>query len=482
MHRMAAPGPPGVIPGQAAPIMNENVDFSIQIPERMFRLTAGKVPATAAQATASKIPFGAVLRPMAPEGPDDEEVDTIQPGAAGIVRCKRCRTYINPFVIWTEHGRRWRCNICAQINDCPSAYFCHLDEKGLRRDRYERPELSKGAVEFIAPAEYMVRSPQEPSYFFVLDVSATAVRSGMLQCAANAIKASLDDLPGRNRTKVGFITFDNSVHYYNLAPDLASPQMLVVADLKELFVPLPDYLLVNLQESRQVVESFLDSLPEMFARNPVVSQSCLGPALKAAFTVMKQIGGKMCVFQSIMPNLGDGSLKPREQPALMGTPNEVKLLRPEVTWYKDTSVEFSRQQICVDMFIFPYQYMDLASLGELPRFTAGTLRSYVSFNIERDGPRFEEELIKTLTQTTAFEAVMRIRCTKGMRITNFYGNFYIRGSDLLALPNCNTDSVFGFDLAHEEQSLPSNHVTIQEMPPPPAATGSILICTMSRPG
>lgn len=461
MHRMAAPGPPGVIPGQAAPIMNENVDFSIQIPERMFRLTAGKVPATAAQATASKIPFGAVLRPMAPEGPDDEEVDTIQPGAAGIVRCKRCRTYINPFVIWTEHGRRWRCNICAQINDCPSAYFCHLDEKGLRRDRYERPELSKGAVEFIAPAEYMVRSPQEPSYFFVLDVSATAVRSGMLQCAANAIKASLDDLPGRNRTKVGFITFDNSVHYYNLAPDLASPQMLVVADLKELFVPLPDYLLVNLQESRQVVESFLDSLPEMFARNPVVSQSCLGPALKAAFTVMKQIGGKMCVFQSIMPNLGDGSLKPREQPALMGTPNEVKLLRPEVTWYKDTSVEFSRQQICVDMFIFPYQYMDLASLGELPRFTAGTLRSYVSFNIERDGPRFEEELIKTLTQTTAFEAVMRIRCTKGMRITNFYGNFYIRGSDLLALPNCNTDSVFGFDLAHEEQSLPSNHVTIQ---------------------
>ena len=31
------------------------------------------------------------------------------------------------------------------------------------------------------------------------------------------------------------------------------------------------------------------------------------------------------------------------------------------------------------------------------------------------------------------------------RITNFYGNFYIRGTDLLALPNCNTDSVFGFD-------------------------------------
>jgi protein transport protein SEC24 len=176
---------------------------------------------------------------------------------------------------------------------------------------------------------------------------------------------------------------------------------------------------------------------------------------------MKQIGGKMCVFQSIMPNLGDGTLKPREQPGIMGTPNEVKLLRPEVTWYKDTAVEFSRQQISVDMFLFPYQYMDLAALGELPKYTAGTLHSYVSFDQQRDGQRFEEQLNKTLTQKTIFEAVMRIRCTKGMRITNFFGNFYIRGTDLLALPNSNTDSVFGFDLVHDDQNIASNYVTVQ---------------------
>jgi hypothetical protein len=27
--------------------------------------------------------------------------------------------------------------------------------------------------------------------------------------------------------------------------------------------------------------------------------------------------------------------------------------------------------------------------------------------------------------------VMRVRCTRGMRISNFYGNFFIRGTDLL---------------------------------------------------
>lgn len=456
--------PPGMAPGMAAPaakqLYQEVIDYNIKIPDRLFKFTTSKIPQTAAIATASKIPLGGVLRPLAPVG-DDEEVDTVQPGSAGIIRCKRCRTYINAFVHWVEHGRRWRCNICAQMNDTPAAYFCHLDDEGLRRDRFERPELSKGVVEFIAPAEYMVRPPQEPTYFFVIDVSATAVRSGMLQSASNAIKASLDDLRGGGRTKVGFITYDNSVHYYNLASDLSQPQMLVVSDLKELFVPAPDNLLVNLQESRGVVESFLDNLPEMFSKNPVVSQSCLGPALKAAFTVMKQVGGKMCVFQSIMPNMGDGALKPRENQSLMGTPNEVKLLRPETPWYKDTAIEFSRQQISVDMFLFPYQYMDLAALGELPKLTSGKMHSYVMFNYEKDGQRFEEQLNKTLTQSTAFEAVMRIRCTKGMRITNFYGNFYIRGTDLMALPNVNSDSVFGFDLLHDEQNVASNYVTIQ---------------------
>ena len=31
---------------------------------------------------------------------------------------------------------------------------------------------------------------------------------------------------------------------------------------------------------------------------------------------------------------------------------------------------------------------------------------------------------------------MRVRATRGIRISNFYGNHYIRGQDLLALPNC----------------------------------------------
>jgi hypothetical protein len=44
------------------------------------------------------------------------------------------------------------------LNDVPSTYFSHLDSNGHRRDRDQRPELSRCSVEFVAPGDYMVRT------------------------------------------------------------------------------------------------------------------------------------------------------------------------------------------------------------------------------------------------------------------------------------------------------------------------------------
>lgn len=442
-------------------VFEENVDFRIQIPKQMLQLTCRAIPSTAALFQSTKVPCGGILRPLAPPTPDDEQLAVVQPGSAGIIRCTRCRAYVNAGVSWVEHGRRWRCNICVQMNECPSAYFCHLDpQTNLRRDAHQRPELSKSVVEWIAPSEYMVRPPQPPAYFFVLDVSVTAAKSGMLTSAAATIKRALDDLPGGSRTMVGFITYDNAVQYYSLKAGSANPEMMVVGDLKELFVPAPNDLLVNVKDSRAAIDALLENLPTMFAQNKAPT-SCLGPALKAAFTVMKSVGGKMCVFLSVMPSLGDGSLKHRENIRLMGTPEEVTLLRPGNAWYKETAIEFSRAQISVDMFLFPYQYIDCAALAELPKYSAGMMFTYVAFHADRDGPKFESQLFRRLIQPTAFESVLRLRCTKGLKINNFYGNYFIRGTDLLALPTCTSDSVFGFDITYESQRINSNAVTIQ---------------------
>ena len=48
---------------------------------------------------------------------------------------------------------------------------------------------------------------------------------------------------------------------------------------------------------------------------------------------------------------------------------------------------------------------------------------------------------RNLSRETAWEAVMRIRCSTGLRISSFFGHFFIRSTDLLALPACDTDKV-----------------------------------------
>jgi protein transport protein SEC24 len=68
-----------------------------------------------------------------------------------------------------------------------------------------------------------------PRFFFVVDVSATAVASGSLPLVCQAIKDSLDGLPGGERTQIGFMTFDSTLHFYNLKASLSQPQMLVRA-------------------------------------------------------------------------------------------------------------------------------------------------------------------------------------------------------------------------------------------------------------
>ncbi len=57
--------------------------------------------------------------------------------------------------------------------------------------------------------------------------------------------------------------------------------------------------------------------------------SCTGSALSAAKRVIQNVGGKLLLFQTALPSIGEGTLKPRENPRLLGTDKEHLLLNPE---------------------------------------------------------------------------------------------------------------------------------------------------------
>ncbi|KAK0547510.1 COPII subunit [Tilletia horrida] len=415
------------------------------------RSTLNAVPTTAALLNKSKLPLGIILSPYRSvrqeEGDDPVPVvsDTV------IARCRRCRTYINPYVQFIEGGNRWKCCMCNISNEVPQM-FDWDQENNRPADRWKRPELNNAVVEFIAPREYMVRPPQPPVYVFLIDISYHGTNSGMVATAARTLLESLDRLPNEdNRTKVAIIGVDTSLHFFCLPPGSTDAEMLVVSDLDDVFLPKPNDLLVNLSEARAGIENLLGRFADMFKDTGVVG-SAMGAAFQAAYKMVSPIGGKIMCLTASLPSIGPGALKNREDPKLLGTPKESTLLTSASQFYKTFPIDCSRSQISVDMFLFSAAYTDVATLACLPRYTGGQTYFYPAFHASRseDATKFAHEFAEVLASPISYEAVLRLRATKGLRATAFHGNFFVRSTDLLALPAVPLDQSYAIELEIEE--------------------------------
>ena len=200
----------------------------------------------------------------------------------------------------------------------------------------------------------------------------------------------------------------------------------------------------------------------MFA-NTQTAETCLGPALKAAYQVIQHVGGKLHVFTATRPTVGESPIKNREgAPAAAkpkeGTPTQ---LQPDGEFYKNLAVDCSKQQVCVDIWSFAGAYTDLATIGQLAKHTTGSVYHYPSFSDAVEGEKLSRDLQHNLTREQGWEAVMRVRASRGLRISSFLGHFFIRGTDLLALPNVDEDKAFAVEIAHEENAQNVSNCCLQ---------------------
>jgi protein transport protein SEC24 len=427
-----------------------------------MRLTVNSFPSTQALAARIKLPLGVLVRPMADTQPGDEaEIPVVGPSNAGVVRCKNCRTYINPYVKFLDGGRRWSCNICGRPNEVPGDYFCNLDAQGLRKDRMERPELSCGiCVEYVAPQDYMSRPPQPPVYMFVLDASQRAVTSGLLFQTCVAIKENLQHLRGNERTKVGIIAYNNCVHFFPCKIGSTFKQ-LVVSDIADILLPQPDDLLVSLVDCKEELCQLLEKLPSMFSST--TQDGAFGAAIKGAVMCMQHLGGKLIATVSHTPVIGEGCMKMREDGRSTDPAREAALLQPQSDFYKNfavdscskiTSAATSSQAPAQAPWIWPPLHLCHAS-------PTGSCCTIPAFDGNRDGIQLRIDLNRMVSRSIAFEAVMRIRCTKGVKVNAFYGNFFFKSNDLLATPTNDCDKAFCAELEYEEAQLAATQVHVQ---------------------
>nr|NVI77898.1 Sec24AB ortholog [Cucujiformia] len=290
-------------------------------------------------------------------------------------------------------------------------------------DPSRRPEIKSSTIEYIAPAEYMLRPPQPAVYLFLLDVSRLAIESGYLNVFCSVLLEELANLPGDSRTQVGFITYDSCIHFFSFAEGLSQPHEMMVLDVDDIFLPCPDNLLVNLKDKMELIKDLLNQLPTRY-NNSYDNNSALGAALQAAHRMMSATGGRVTVFQASLPNVGPGALTAREDPNQRASA-EVHNLKPANDFYKRLALDCSSQQIAVDLFIVNSQYVDIATISGISRFSGGCIHHFPLFKFGRPmiTDQFEKSFRRYITRKIGFEAVMRIRCSRGMSIHTFHGNF-----------------------------------------------------------
>ncbi|XP_055534166.1 protein transport protein Sec24A isoform X2 [Wyeomyia smithii] len=437
------------------PIIHLNHPFqeAVNCNPDIFRCTLTKIPESNQLLQKSRLPLGVLIHPFR----DLNNLPVISCNT--IVRCRACRTYINPFVFFVD-SKKWKCNLCYRVNELPEEFQYDPVTKTYG-DPTRRPEIKSSTIEFIAPSEYMLRPPQPAIYLFLLDVSSLAQQSGYLHTVCNTLIEQIDNLPGDARMQVGFIAFNSAVHFYNIAEGYNQPHEVTVLDVDDVFLPYPDNLLVNLKESKELIRDLLTQLPKRFEHTHD-THSALGAALQVALKLMSASGGRVTVFQCCLPNYGPGALQSREDPNNRSS-KDVAHLGPATDFYKRLALDCSAQQIAVDLFLLNSQYCDLATISGISKFSGGCMHHIPLYS------ETKPQLLKTLqkcferylTRKIGFEAVMRVRCTRGLAIHTFHGNFFVRSTDLLSLPNVNPDAGFGMQITYEESLAECKTVCFQ---------------------
>merc|ERR1711962_289878 len=339
-------------------------------------------------------------------------------------------------------------------------------------DKYERPELCLGTYDMIATKDYCRDSkfPSPPGILFAIDVSYPMIKEGIVSLVCQNMKDILRSLPvdeaagqTASNMKVGFMTYDSKINFYNCNAALAQPQQMTVGDVDDMFVPLAEGLMVDVNQSEAVIDSLLEQIPAMFAETRE-TETILGPVIQAGKEAFKAAGmaGKLVVFHHNLPvATAPGQLKNRDDRKCLGTDKEKTVLTPQSKFYNDLGQECVSVGCSVDLFLFNNAYIDVATLSQVCRLTGGQVYKYTYFQPDLDGERFLADLKHNLSRPVVFDAIMRVRTSTGVRPVEFFGSFYMANTTDTELASINSDMAIACEIKYDDKLTEEDGVYIQ---------------------
>ncbi|KAK2961237.1 putative Protein transport protein SEC24 [Blattamonas nauphoetae] len=444
-----------------------------------FRPTVAAMPNKNAVLSKWPLPFGAIIHPFAQSPRKREPIPYINFYPLQPIRCKNCRSYINPFVFFIDDGRRWKCNFCSSVNEVHQKYYSALDpQTGRRTDIMNHPELRHGSIEVLAPKEYRTTQAHPNAYVFVIDVSFVARRTGFTQIVLDSLSTRLESLIRQTAvdTLVSIVAYDETaVHFFNLAPvpEGATKKVRIysVTNTQNLIFPtITSNLLCPLHQIKdRLTYILITAIPALFPSDssilenkPEEEYSNGGAAINAASELMKDHGGTILWFLASSPAAGPGPVRKSYDQKVIGTDKENVLLSTTDQYYKELALSCYRRHVGVNIFAAQQTYLDLPTLASLPQFTGGDLFSYTSFLMQdplQDAAKLRTDITTVMERKTGLETVIRIRCSRGISASLFYGHFMLEGSDVVGLPNQVQGQAIGLEFSLDDSLIIS---TVQE--------------------
>ncbi|KAF1745516.1 hypothetical protein MXB_5099, partial [Myxobolus squamalis] len=282
--------------------------------------------------------------------------------------CRRCRAYINPFVQFLNGGKNFQCNICDCVNDVPEHYFCNLDQTGTRLDYMNRPELLYGSYDCATNDNYCRNNVPitNPVYIFMLDVSYSAVSSGLLKqvtsTLSNIISSGFfDSCPTKNGIKIAIMAYDTQIYVF--CPKSGASEMEVVFDVSEPFISSMNTFIVDPIENKQNIIALLNKIPEIFENNKTIDV-LLGPAIDTALDAIISIRtcAKFFIFHGNMPSFdAPGKLIHQNERSKLGGDDEKKTLSPQNPFYSLLATKCVDNGVGIDFFCAELVYEDKIS-------------------------------------------------------------------------------------------------------------------------
>lgn len=381
---------------------------------RYVRSSVYNIPESQSTLQKSHVPFSLILSPLAELGPRDSPVPYADKTTSFVLRCQRCGAFANLYFTFKDHSEKYVCNLCDLESDVDARY---LDHKTPNLEQF--PEHFSAVTDMIVSDEFKINEVRGHCVLVCLDFSLEGLVNGSYYHCLGSIRSALDSLD--DDMSLGFVLWDSTVSFFRFDENGDSAVISRCADPTQPVAGLaPAEVFFNVKTQREFILkilTFFETFAEQQQKNHMAEMKNTPHNLEALALVLLDFfagqGGHVLLFAS------SNKPKANENAQYAAPAANHPVLKAKNNHFQQIADKLNQKAVTVDMFITSEAQIELATIGELSRRTAGTLHYYPKFKLVSDSERYFYDIFRALTVPRVFDVAMRLRYSAGLHVNDY---------------------------------------------------------------